>query len=93
MIVHSTDKIVAAVRLETCLQDENGDASEYGLERAKELAETRFLVIVSPKAQTALGLREVYRFLGNHSVPYGDVWASPGIPDAAEWYDALTEPW
>lgn len=93
MIVYPTEKIVAGVRLETCLQDESGNPSEYGLERLRELAATRFVVILSPQSQTLVGLKIIYDFLARNDAQYNEVWASPGFPRLDELYDASFEPW
>lgn len=88
-----TDKPIAVVRLESCLQDSEGGPSEYGIERMRDLAKTHYLYVVTPLAWNLDGLRAVFRWLAQYDVPYNDVWAGSGIPEADLWFDTQSEPW
>lgn len=87
-----TEKPIAVVRLEGCLQDGDGALSEYGAERLRDLCKTHYVWIASPLAASDRGLKKVFAFLGQNDLPYDQVWAAHGLPEYDEWYGE-SEPW
>lgn len=83
-----TDKLVAAVRYEGIVEDEDGNLIDGAVEKLQFLQdEGRYLVIVSPKTQSILGKNALMHALVFAGVPYDEVWEGSGIPECDEWYD------
>lgn len=83
-----TDKIVAAVRFEGVVEDEDGSIIDGAIDKLESLrADDRYIVLVSPKTQTVLGKNALMHAIVFAGVPYDEVWEGHGIPEADEWYD------
>lgn len=78
---------VAAVRMEGTLCDENREPIPGALDLLKILAETHYIVIVTPLTHSAPGTKIAYEWLRSYTVPYDDLWCAPGLPAADVWYD------
>lgn len=83
-----TDKIVAAVRYEGVFEDAEGNLIDGSIEKAQALQDDgRYIVLVSPKTQTTVGLQMLMQQIVVCGIPYDEVWQGFGIPEADEWYD------
>lgn len=88
-----TDKIVACVRAETCLLEDDGAARPEAVGRMGELSADHYLIVVSPLAQSSRGLSLLMYRLSSAGIPYDEVWCGTGVPEADVWYDAVPGVW
>lgn len=83
-----TDSLIAAVRWEGLVEDEDGEVSDDGLARLQALRDSgRYIILVSPKAQSTMGMKLLMDTVIRYGVAYDEVWACSGIPETDEWYD------
>lgn len=91
-----TGKPIAAVRLEGTIT-EGGDAAAYDVgtlragvkELLEDLRKTHYVIVVSGLmfACGGVGAKIALDFIVRNAVPYDELWASFGIPDADVWID------
>lgn len=84
-----TGRPLAAVRLEgtladgvDCLRRLVGDPKPGAAAAMEELRKTHFVVVVSTLARLYGGPGAILSWLVYSGIPYDDVWAIPGFPDA-----------
>lgn len=86
-----TGKPIAAVKLEGTISVD-GKVKPGVIEKLKELQKTYYIKIVSPRIVDSGGVIKVFSVLRENNIPYDEVWALPGIPDAELWLDDAAKP-
>lgn len=85
---------IAAVRVEGTIANRRGaipwefDEPLPGVIAALEsLRKTHFVILVTSATANSTFIPYLYRYIADNAIPYDDVWAGFGIPDAELWVD------